>query len=130
MPISEIVNATIKAMPGEAYFFENTETGKAVLQIDVAWRTAKAKAGISGRLRIHDCRDNFATLDIHRGVEIRTVAELIGDNPEVCLKRYCLINQKTMRQAVRMISYSVLGANQEFPALPQNDEPFISFHLN
>ena len=72
MPINKLVAETLKAMPGETYFFENPATGRPVLQIDGAWRTAKTRAGIKGRLRIHDCRDTFATLALRGGVDIRT----------------------------------------------------------
>lgn len=41
VPINELAAETLAAMPGETYFFENPETGKPVLQIDGAWRTAK-----------------------------------------------------------------------------------------
>jgi integrase len=120
MPINKLVAETLKALPGETYFFENPETGKPVLQIDGAWRTAKTRAGINGRLRIHDCRDTFATLALRGdpennlpGADIRTVAELIGDDPATALKRYCLSDERTKRTAVDRMAGIVLGSRQE-----------------
>jgi integrase len=121
MPICELVAETLKAMPGETYFFENPETHRPIRCIDGAWRTAKKKAGVKGRLRIHDCRDTFATLALRGGVDIRTVAELIGDTPEVALKRYCHSDERTKREAVERIPDFVLGNGREvsdaFPGL-------------
>ena len=99
-------------MPGETYFFENPDTGKPVIQVDGAWRTAKTRAGIKGRLRIHDLSDTFATLALRGGVDIRTVAELIGDSPEIALKSYCHCDERTKRQAVDRLSELVLGSRQ------------------
>jgi integrase len=121
MPINKLVAETLKAMPGETYFFENSATGKAVTQVDGAWRTAKTRAGIKGRLRIHDCRDTFATLALRGGVDIRTVAELIGDSPEVALKKYCHSDERTKREAVDRISDFVLGSRPKLHEDPVED---------
>ena len=124
MPINDLVAETLKAMPGETCFFENPATGRPVLQIDGAWRTAKMRAGIKGRLRIHDCRDTFATLALRGGVDIRTVAELIGDSPEVALRRYCHSDERTKRQAVDRLSELVLGSRPKLhEAAPEDMEP-------
>ena len=121
MPINQLVAETLKAMPGETYFFENPDTGRLVLQIDGAWRTAKTRAGIKGRLRIHDCRDTFATLALRGGVDIRTVAELIGDSPEVALKRYCQSDERTKREAVEQVSDLVLGSRHKLHEAAPDD---------
>jgi integrase len=123
MPINELVAETLRFMPGETYFFENPETGRPVYQVDGAWKTAKTRAGIKGRLRIHDCRDTFATLALRGGVDIRTVAELIGDSPEVALRRYCHSDERTKRQAVDRISEFVLGSRPKLhEAAPEDME--------
>lgn len=132
IPINDLVAETLAPMPGETYFFEHPETGNPVLQIDGAWRTAKTRAGIKGRLRIHDCRDTYATLllrgDPERaipGVDIRTVAELIGDDPATALKRYCHSNERVMRQAADRTAELVLGSGPKVDAA-DGGEPVTS----
>jgi integrase len=100
IPLSPQALEVLKARPGREYFFENPKTGRPINSLDAAWATAKTKAGINGRLRIHDLRDTFATWRLRAGVDIRAVSELIGDSPEVTLKRYCYSDAKTKRAAV------------------------------
>jgi integrase len=104
IPINRVVTETLEAMPGETYFFENPRTKTHVRDLLESFRAALTKAKIKGRVRIHDLRDTFATLALRGGVDIRTVAELIGDSPEVALKRYCHSDEKTKREAVERIS--------------------------
>ncbi len=100
IPLGTEALEVLKARPGREYFFENPRTGKPIDSFDASWPTAKAKAGIKGRLRIHDLRDTYATWQLRAGVDIRTIADLIGDTPEVALKRYCHSDARTKRAAV------------------------------
>lgn len=114
MPITDLVAQALKSLPdSKTYFFENPETGKPVLQVDAAWRTAKTRAGIQGRLRIHDLRDTFATLALRSGADIRTVSELIGDDPATALKRYCHSDLPTKRAAVEKFASMVSESRQK-----------------
>jgi hypothetical protein len=59
---------------------------------------SEAYAGIKGRLRINELVDTLSTLTLRGGgVDIRIVAELIGDTPEVCLRLYCHTNEQAIR---------------------------------
>lgn len=100
MPISELVAETLAALAGETYFFENPGTGRNILDLLKHFKAALKAADVKGRVRIHDLRDTFATMALRGGVDIRTVAELIGDSPEVALKRYCHSDERTKREAV------------------------------
>jgi len=111
--INQLVADTLEAMPGETYFFENLETGTHIKCLIESFKTAITKAKIKGRVRIHDLRDTFATLALRGGVDIRTVADLIGDSPEMALKRYCHSDEKTQRNAVDRIPELVLGSRHK-----------------
>jgi integrase len=113
LPINETVVETLAAMPGETYFFENPETGSHLWDLRRKFKTALTKAKVKGRVRIHDLRDTFATMALRGGVDIRTVAELIGDSPEVALKRYCHSDEKTKREAVDRIAGLVIESRQK-----------------
>jgi integrase len=121
MPINELVVETLAAMPGEAFFFENPETRRNILDLLKPFKAAVKAAEIKGRVRIHDLRDTFATLALRGGVDIRTVAELIGDSPEVALKRYCHSDERTKREAVDRIAGLVIESRPKVHDGPVED---------
>lgn len=108
--INELVAETLAAMPGETFFFENPETGRNILDLLKPFKVALKAAEIKGRVRIHDLRDTFATKLLRNGVDIRTVAEIIGDDPATALKRYCHTDERTMRAAIDRAADFVFGS--------------------
>jgi integrase len=129
MPINQLVAGTLVAMPGETFFFESRKgvhLGPSTL--NGPFKKAVEDAGIKDRVRIHDLRDTFASRLLRGddensilGVDIRTVAELIGDTPEVALKRYCHTNEKTMRAAVDKATALMFGSRQKVHETPVED---------
>ena len=83
-----------------------------------AFKAALETAGIKGRVRIHDLRDTFATWMLRGGIDIRTVADLIGDTPEVCLKRYCHTDEKMKRLAAAQAYRLIFGSGQKLHEPP------------
>lgn len=121
LPISEVVVQALSGMPGERYFFENPNTKRHIWDLLRRFKAAAKAAGITGPVRIHDLRDTFATMALRGGIDIRTVAELIGDTPEVALKRYCHSDDKTKRAAMDKISGFVIGSLPEVHEEPIDD---------
>jgi integrase len=119
-----------KERPGREYFFENPKTGRPIDSLDGAWATAKTKTGITGRLRMHDLRDTFATWRLRAGVDIRTVSELIGDSPEVTLKRYCHSDAKTKRAAVEDLPDLTSRSRQKVQSDGVEEAPTASESVN
>ncbi|MGA2360884.1 MAG: site-specific integrase [Candidatus Aminicenantales bacterium] len=115
IPLDAQVLEVLRFRPGKEYFFENPRTGEPISSLDIAWVTAKARAGIKGRLRIHDLRDTYATWQLRAGIDIRTVSELIGDTPTVALNRYCRSDAKTKRAAVENLP-DLLGSRLKLHA--------------
>lgn len=75
--------------------------GKPVRQIAAAWKDMLQKAYITRRIRPYDLRHAFATEMIASGVDIGTVAKLMGHNgPAMLLKHYQYVMDKQKRQAV------------------------------
>ena len=130
MPINELVAETLAGMPGETFFFENPETGRNILDLLKPFKSALKVAEVKGRVRIHDIRDTFATMALRGGVDIRTVAELIGDSPEVALKRYCHSDERTKRQAVDLIPELVLGGGRQLPVCQDTANVSALQHIN
>lgn len=111
IPISDLVINTLMALPASAvYFFEIPGIGTHRADLLESFHAAVMKAGITGRVRIHDLRDTFATQALRGGVDLRTVAELIGDDPATALKRYCHTDERMMRLAVDRMPDLVLGS--------------------
>jgi len=130
IPLGPQVLEILKARPGREYFFENPKTGRPIDSLDGAWATAKTKAGITGRLRMHDLRDTFATWRLRAGVDIRTVSELIGDSPEVTLKRYCHSDAKTKRAAIEDLPDLTSRSRQKVQTDGEAEAPTASESVN
>lgn len=78
--------------------------GKPVQSIKTAWRATLKRAGITRRIRPYDLRHAFATEAIAAGIDIGTVAELMGhSSPEMILRHYQYVASKQKRIAVESL---------------------------
>jgi len=104
IPMSETVTETLKAMPGETYFFENPETKTHVRDLLESFRAALKRAKIAGRVRIHDLRHAYGTWSAQAGVDAKTLSELMGhSDPRITLDLYCHTSLEVKRAAVERI---------------------------
>lgn len=62
--------------------------GHAVQKIWRAWAGTLERAGITRRLRPYDLRHYFVTRALGEGVDIKTVAEVVGSAPATLIKHY------------------------------------------
>ncbi|MCK7476628.1 MAG: hypothetical protein M0C28_02985 [Candidatus Moduliflexus flocculans] len=69
---------------------------------------------ITARVEIHDLWDTFATQALQGGIDIRTVAEYIGDDPAAALKRYCHTDERVMRLAADRMPDLVFRDHQKW----------------
>ncbi len=78
--------------------------GRKVASIKTAWRRTLQRAGISRRIRPYDLRHAFATELIAGGVDIGTVAKLMGHNsPAMILSHYQYVLDSQKRAAVEAL---------------------------
>lgn len=77
--------------------------GKPVQSIGIAWRKSLKRAGITRRIRPYDLRHAFATEAIAAGVDIGTVADIMGDDPKMLLEHYQHVADKQKRAAVEAL---------------------------
>lgn len=94
--------------------------GKPVKKIQTAWEITLRRAGISRRIRPYDLRHAFATNLIAGGVDIGTVAKLMGHStPTMVLTHYQYVMDSQKRAAV--------NALPELPYVPKamcpNEKP-------
>lgn len=118
VPLNPEAEEALLSCTGKEYFFENAETKTHMKTLRGAFKAALETAGIKGRVRIHDLRDTFATWMLRGGIDIRTVADLIGDTPEVCLKRYCHTDEKMKRLAAAQAYRLIFGSGQKLHEPP------------
>lgn len=87
---------------GEAYLIHHN--GKPVESIKRAWSQALRRAGITRRIRPYDLRHAFATELIAGGVDIGTVAKLMGhSSPTMILTHYQYVMDGQKRAAVESL---------------------------
>lgn len=78
--------------------------GKPVKKIQTAWEITLRRAGISRRIRPYDLRHAFATNLIAGGVDIGTVAKLMGHStPTMVLTHYQYVMDSQKRAAVNAL---------------------------
>ena len=78
--------------------------GRHVEHIKMAWRGALRRAGITRRIRPYDLRHAFATEAIAAGVDIGTVAKLMGhSSPMMLLKHYQHVMDSQKRAAIEAL---------------------------
>ncbi len=75
--------------------------GKRVESIKHSWDTTLKKAGITRRIRPYDLRHAFATELVSSGVDVGTVAKLMGhSNPMMLLSHYAFVMDSQKKAAV------------------------------
>ena len=78
--------------------------GKQVGSIKTAWTSMLRRAGITRRIRPYDLRHAFGTELVAAGVDVGTVAKLMGhSNPSMLLKHYQYVMDAQKRKAVEML---------------------------
>ncbi len=84
--------------------------GKPVASIKKAWTTALKNAGIARRIRPYDLRHAFATEAIAAGIDVGTVAQLMGHDPKMLLDHYQHVADKQKRAAVEALPEIIITA--------------------
>jgi integrase len=78
--------------------------GRSIQKIGKAWRGTLDRAGIRRRIRPYDLRHQFASDLIGRGVDIKTVSELMGSAPATITKHYQHVDKAQHRRAIELVS--------------------------
>lgn len=76
---------------------------KPISSIQTAWELTLRRAGIRRRIRPYDLRHAFATEAIAAGVDVGTVAQLMGHDPKMLLDHYQHVADKQKRAAVEAL---------------------------
>jgi integrase len=97
----------------EAWWNEDnhTETGSIIHyrgngitnNVDYSWRKAKKRSGINRRLPFYYLRHDFVTTALESGVDIKTLAEIVGSSPETLRKNYQHVSGEAKILAIEVI---------------------------
>ena len=109
VPMNAMVREALRQQPkmivgGERcpLVFANAE-GKSYSNIDKGFAASKRRAGITKHFRIHDMRHTFASLLVMRGVDLRTVAKLLGHKDIKQTMRYAHLAPDHLQAAVEVL---------------------------
>jgi integrase len=108
VPMSRTVTAVLKRHPRHlhsAYVFCNAK-GEPFKDVDTSFANALQKSGIP-HFRFHDLRHTFASWLVMKGVDIRTVQELLGHKDLRMTMRYAHLAPDHMRRAVEILDGGV-----------------------
>jgi integrase len=82
--------------------FPNPVTGKPLTTIKRAWKTVVTNAQLQD-FRLHDCRHDFASQLVTKGVPLYTVAELLGHSGVEITQRYAHLAPQHKADAVSLL---------------------------
>ncbi len=92
------------------YVFFDTATGKPYQGVDRSFNTACRKAGIRD-FHFHDLRHTFASLLVMNGVDIQTVAKLLGHSNLTMTLRYAHLAPSHLVKAVDILDETLTGTS-------------------
>lgn len=106
IPVNNKLRRMLKAMyklRGDSpYIFANPDTGLPYVDIKHSLTSLFKEAGLEG-FTLHCCRHTFATRLIEKGVDIRTVQELLGHSDIKMTERYTHTNKELKYKAVSLL---------------------------
>lgn len=107
IPMSETLKTLFRKLFTERrldtdYVFANQKTGKRYVDIKRSFTSACKKAGIRD-FHFHDLRHTFASQLVMRGVDIKTVQELLGHKTITMTLRYAHLSASHMKEAVKAL---------------------------
>ena len=89
---------------------------KKIERIRKSWNTAKKKAGITTDYPPYSLRHYFATQALSNGVDVKTVASILGNTPAVVLSNYAHAIDQNLQKAMS--------------AIPSFDDEILNTNLN
>lgn len=101
VPMNTTVRQTLQGIPrvvGNLHLFASP-AGDRILDVKTAWGTAVRRAGLAD-FRIHDLRHTAASYMTMAGVDIKTVAEILGHKTLAMTMRYAHLSHAHKARAV------------------------------
>lgn len=103
LPINEALLAMFQSLPGprEGFVFRGQD-GEPIRTVQKSFESAVRRSGVRRR-RFHDLRHTFATRLVLRGVDLKTVKELMGHSTILMTARYSHPTPEDHQRAVSLL---------------------------
>ena len=101
--------AVLKALPrepGNPWVVPGAKQGKHMADIDGAWQTIRARAGLHD-VRIHDIRHSFASRALALGEGLPIIGRLLGHRRVETTARYAHLARDSVRESAERIAVSI-----------------------
>jgi len=108
IPMDNTIRQLFKTIPRRSDFVFTQENGQPYRWIGRAWRNALKE--VQFRCRFHDLRHTFASHLAMKGVDLRTIMELMGHKSLKMVLRYSHLSSDHLKQAVARLD-GVMGGD-------------------
>ena len=100
------VLAALPRTPGNPWFIPGNKPGRHMTDIDAAWETIRARAGLRD-VRIHDIRHSFASRALALGEGLPIIGRLLGHRRVETTARYAHLARDSVRESAERIAVSI-----------------------
>ena len=105
-PSAVRVLKTLPRKPGNAWVVPGNKPGRHMTDIDGAWETIRARAGLHD-VRIHDIRHSFASRALALGEGLPIIGRLLGHRRVETTARYAHLARDSVRESAERIAVSI-----------------------
>ena len=127
IPMNNVVRETLKNIKRESEFvFYNPKTKDHIKDVKTAFKAACRRAKIND-LRFHDLRHTAATYMVTGGVDLVTVAEILGHADIKMTMRYAHPTPENKRRAVYVLANAFVAKYQEKDESQLNNLDYSNF---
>ena len=105
IPMDDTLVATLKNLPSrfkQRYVFPSPKTGGRLVDVKKQFATVIKKAKLEN-VRFHDLRHTFASYLVMNGVDLATVAVLLGHSTTTMTERYSHLSPAHKTRAVKIL---------------------------
>ena len=109
-PSAVDVLAALPRVPGNRWVVPGAKPGTHMTDIDTAWQTIRAKAGLRD-VRIHDIRHSFASRALALGEGLPIIGRLLGHRQAETTARYAHLDRDAVRKSAERVAVRIAGYN-------------------
>ena len=102
-PSAVQVLKSLRRKPGNPWVIPGNKPGRHMTDIDVAWKTIRARAGLHD-VRIHDIRHSFASRALALGEALPIIGRLLSHHRVETTARYAHLARDSVRESAGRIA--------------------------
>ena len=105
-PLAARLLAALPRKPGNPWVVPGHKPGTHIRDIDGAWQTLRARAGLKG-VRLHDLRHSYASRALALGESLPMIGKLLGHSQVETTARYAHLARGSVHEAAARIADSI-----------------------